>query len=163
MNTEQKNSIGQEMKRSTQENIESAVPCPNCGLLFTTKFFMESHRKVKHPTNIGDFRCTCCPYATRYQHHLVMHENIHKAERPYVCEFCQQGFTQLGNLKCHEKALHTGKKIVCQTCGTHFVHRGNLNRHMMGHCHLKRLVCPLCGFLFLHATNFRKHMQEAHS
>ncbi|GIY43809.1 hypothetical protein CEXT_615461 [Caerostris extrusa] len=57
--------------------------------------------------------CPVCDKVFRQVDPATLHKNhlrVHTKETPYVCEKCNRGFSQVGNLKRH-LALHVEKKI----------------------------------------------------
>ncbi|KAI6206889.1 hypothetical protein M3Y94_00965800 [Aphelenchoides besseyi] len=47
------------------------------------------------------FKCTQCPKAFKYRHHLQEHQRIHTGERPFQCRFCHKRFSHSGSYSSH--------------------------------------------------------------
>jgi len=48
---------------------------------------------------------------------------IHSSERPFICEICNQSFTQANTLCQHER-IHTGQRpCICKICDKHSTKR----------------------------------------
>ena len=60
---------------------------------------------------------------------MVIHEKIHKGEKPYHCSTCGNGFISRNNLTIHER-IHTGEKqFHCSTCGKGFAQSNHMTSH----------------------------------
>uniref|UniRef100_A0A182SEX3 C2H2-type domain-containing protein n=1 Tax=Anopheles maculatus TaxID=74869 RepID=A0A182SEX3_9DIPT len=121
---------------------------------------------------------------------MLNHIRNHSAEKKYVCEFCQKGFTQQANLRNHVR-IHTNERpYVCVDCGKAFTQvstRGekrwvrswvtiliyfpanfkqitNLNNHRRLHTGERPYVCieSNCGRSFAQVTNLNNHMKTHH-
>ena len=53
--------------------------------------------------------------------------------RKFLCDKCEQRFSQKSDLKKHEVAQHYGKECPCSLCGIHFSREDNLQQHKSIH------------------------------
>ena len=53
---------------------------------------------------------------------------MHK-DKKYLCNICDETFTQKGYLRTHKDSVHEGKKYPCNICDKHFTEKGHLRRH----------------------------------
>lgn len=51
--------------------------------------------------------CDFCMKRFSCTSHLVEHRRIHTGERPFICNFCNKGFTKNWNLRVHLQNHHT--------------------------------------------------------
>merc|ERR1712126_541663 len=74
-NKESKQNI--ERNKTTKMNKrEAAFECDRCGTVFTQDVSLQRHIKAKH-TNVRDFECTECDYATYRKDKLALHVAKH--------------------------------------------------------------------------------------
>ncbi|KAL7979040.1 hypothetical protein Chor_015064 [Crotalus horridus] len=104
--------------------------CEECGKEFTKGYLLKKHQEVH--VNERRFRCGECGklYKTIAHNAQQVHFRTHLDEKPYVCQFCSQGFREKGSLVRHIRH-HTGEKpFKCYKCGRGFAEHGTLNRHL---------------------------------
>ncbi|XP_071244215.1 uncharacterized protein [Salvelinus alpinus] len=83
-------------------------------------------------------------------------------EKPFLCMFCNKGFSCLQKVEIHQR-VHTGEKpFNCTQCHMRFAEAGNLKRHQRVHTGEKPFVCHLCRASFSHSFNLKRH-QRVHT
>ena len=66
---------------------------------------------------------------------LRTHQQAHGADivKPYICLYCDKGFTNLTNYRDHER-MHTGlKPFLCKFCNKCFTHLSTCKKHELTH------------------------------
>ncbi|XP_056388377.1 oocyte zinc finger protein XlCOF7.1-like [Hyla sarda] len=120
-------SQSQIVTQNTGESAYKVFSCPECGKHFTKKSS------------------------------LVMHEKIHRGERPFACLECGKSFTKKSNLSVHER-IHTGEKpFSCSECGKHFKRKSILSVHERIHTDVCPFSCSECGKQFKRKSSLYAH------
>ncbi|XP_041780525.1 zinc finger protein 84-like [Anopheles merus] len=145
--------------------------CCGCKDVFDTKAELEEHSDRMH-----------APFAA-----------IHTKGKPYKCNICYSGFSQLRGVKAHQimysfprflciicgqlcctlkhlmhhERTHSEPSYSCADCGKEFVHEMQLRNHREAK-HLdknarKKYVCDVCGKELLAKVSLRKHTLVMHS
>ena len=66
------------------------------------------------------------PY--KLKNHIAV---VHRGERPYKCDQCDQTFCYSNALKEHKDTIHEGVMFTCQYCSKQMNRIANLNKHMV--------------------------------
>ncbi|XP_048344842.1 oocyte zinc finger protein XlCOF6-like isoform X2 [Sphaerodactylus townsendi] len=129
-----------------------------------------------------EHKCYCCGRFFRYKSQLLVHQKIHKVEKPskcgkrfsksdnfqipqitqkgekpFECLECGKRFSHSCSLKAH-KRIHTGEKpFQCTECGKSFSHSRSLQTHKRTHTGEKPFECSECGKRFRHTGNLHTH------
>ncbi|KAL3863987.1 hypothetical protein ACJMK2_005704 [Sinanodonta woodiana] len=101
-------------KRSLNEHMleHSGVrnfACETCNLKFHTSGRLWIHNRKNHPERIDSHRCPICN--STFESGALMNEHLatHQEDKPYHCNFCDQYFKRLGNLKVHMSKSHLNR------------------------------------------------------
>ncbi|XP_055588065.1 zinc finger and SCAN domain-containing protein 32-like [Uranotaenia lowii] len=121
--------------------------CLECLAQFREKRSLARHLKAVHE-EIRDRKCPYCPKSFKYSHHLRYHIRTHTGERPYVCDICQDSFSQHIQWKRHQ-AKHQQRpdqlqlpkptimtedsQIKCEFCPRVFSRLQDYRRHAPSH------------------------------
>ncbi|RSH94820.1 zinc-finger protein [Saitozyma podzolica] len=92
---------------------------------------------------------------------VLRHLQSHTGHRPFVCEICDQAFSEAAPLAAHLRRHAHDKPFVCDHpgCGKRFAISSSLTIHMRTHNGEKPFVCPHCGKGFVEASNLTKHIR----
>ena len=76
------------------------------------------------------YHCQYCPRCFPQNSGLVIHERVHRGDRPFVCDICDKGFYDKTNLRKHRR-IHDGTNIYnCQHCSYRCSDGSNLTKHV---------------------------------
>eukprot|EP00063_Salmo_salar_P089867 XP_014064702.1 PREDICTED: zinc finger protein ZFAT-like isoform X5 [Salmo salar] len=88
------------------------------------------------------FLCMFCNKGFSCLQKVEIHQRVHTGVKPFSCTQCHMRFAQAGNLKIHQR-VHTGvKPFSCTQCHMHFSHSSSLKRHQRIHTGVKSFSCP---------------------
>ncbi|XP_072040516.1 uncharacterized protein [Amphiura filiformis] len=95
-------------KHERTHGRDKTYVCIHCDTSFYGLENLQRHEKIHEKKT--EYKCSGCTRTYTDIEKLVMHERIHKkAELPFQCEECDEGFRARGNLKMHIRAMHTPK------------------------------------------------------
>ncbi|KAJ0180940.1 hypothetical protein K1T71_003025 [Dendrolimus kikuchii] len=107
------------------------------------------------------FHCKLCQYHTNHFKNLKAHLVTHSGARPYVCNICSKGYSQMGSLQAHRETTHKEYRVelTCQYCGKLIKGRSRLYKHMKSHQDIK-FQCENCNKMFKSRETLKVHMQR---
>ena len=127
----------------SKEKKEFKFPCEDCDERFTSKVYLNKHKKKDHKIDIkleNQRQCEICSKILPYQYFLERHMRTHDVsrQRPHKCEVCGSEFTHKQYLKDHIDSIHFGlKKYQCYICGKSYNRASNLRDHKKIHDRIK--------------------------
>nr|XP_056700805.1 zinc finger protein with KRAB and SCAN domains 7-like [Euleptes europaea] len=108
---------------------------------------------------MGAHKCVQCGKYFKYRSQLLVHQRLHKGEKPFECSECRKRFSQRGHLEMHQRT-HTGEKpFECSECGKRFNYSSTLHQHQRTHTGEKPFECSECGKRFSHSGDLKKHLR----
>lgn len=115
--------------RSHLMNHEGFVhTCRICGYQTTGRQNHRNHMKT-HNTD-PDARKQMCTHCGKKVVSLRRHLLSHTGERPYVCKYCNKGFTSGYALKVHTRQHKGEKPYMCHLCGFGWHQKVSLVTHL---------------------------------
>ena len=140
--------------------IEGQFGCPECEENFKINKQLKRHMSEVHSVE-RNFRCKHCSSQYETFGQWNQHLQVHRIERPYVCNKCGKRFKFLHNLKTsHLPCLSDSTELKCPKCNEVFIKAAQLRIHMKL-CQNERAVkCLVCQRLFQHQGQLDKHMRS---
>ncbi|XP_007904889.1 histone H4 transcription factor [Callorhinchus milii] len=183
--------LREHLRSHTQEKI---VSCPNCGGMFSnnTKFYDHVRRQTsieqktfpcqhcdKHFANerllrdhvrnhVNQFKCPLCDMTCTTFSSLRTHIKFrHCDERPYPCDFCENSFKNLYDLRKHIETHSDEPTYHCSSEGCEFTARTvqTLKQHYrkVHEGETKpRYKCHICDKCFAWAYTLTMHLRRSH-
>lgn len=71
--------------------------------------------------------CTVCGKKVR---DFKRHMQVHTGERPYICTYCNKGFTSPYALKVHTRRHTNERPFQCEYCAIAFPQKVSLTTHL---------------------------------
>ncbi|XP_028175143.1 zinc finger protein 271-like [Ostrinia furnacalis] len=128
--------------------------------------YLESLIKRHKDTHFSSptYKCTECPYRTRFGGDYKVHLRKHTGERPYQCQHCTAKFINKSNLTRHEYTHRNQLPLYpCDKCEKGFYTERELSMHTKAdHDGAREHLCNICGKAFGYRKSMTKHQLKVH-
>ncbi|XP_060530495.1 zinc finger protein 85-like [Cylas formicarius] len=104
-----------------------AFTCEICGKTFKLKAEHGRHLKSHIDPEARKVACSLCG---KKVHELKRHMLSHTGERPYICKYCNKGFSSPYALKVHTRQHTNEKPYICEYCSLGFPQKVSLATHL---------------------------------
>lgn len=156
-----------------QPNTKLITKCDICNVEFDCVFFLESHRKLKHPTATtttnDDGSCTTnVPSAPILKTpskgtKSIRKPNVAKSKQTekLQCLLCNKLYKTETSLRHHIDTIHdpSARKYKCEICGSGFFREAALqNHHENQHLDMKKFICGICNTGLKSKIALERHM-----
>ncbi|XP_070384411.1 endothelial zinc finger protein induced by tumor necrosis factor alpha-like isoform X1 [Dermacentor albipictus] len=160
----------------------SAFDCDMCSASFTTRDFLNRHRRYGHArrnpkgqqssqSGMGSrketkeqppFVCDICKRSFTRRNARTSHVRIH-ARTGYECKDCGRRFSNSSHLSRHRRThLGVSEDFLCPECWTGFNRKDVMQRHMLSHTGERPYACRVCGDMFTQRVGARRHEKNSH-
>jgi KRAB domain-containing zinc finger protein len=137
--------------------------CDHCDKGFSQNSSLTDHIKCVHE-KMTRYKCELCDYSSYTRQKLAVHLSVHGQTKKIMCDHCDKGFSQNGNLKEHIKRVH--KKMTrysCELCPYTSYTKREMSKHSDGvHLGKKDFQCHLCDKAFSVKPSLVGHMYTVH-
>ncbi|XP_063968609.1 zinc finger protein 184-like isoform X3 [Lytechinus pictus] len=120
---------------------------------------------IQNQENTGEtnFVCDHCDEAFTNRRALKGHQRIHADGMPYACDQCGKVFNYPIHLAKH-KRIHTGYRTYeCDQCIRVFKKGGDFKVHYKIHTREKPYACEQCGKVFITKNYLERHIKQIHN
>lgn len=141
-----------------EENGTISYECFYCKKDFDQLKDLCKHIKV-HPVP-RPFECPFCKIVSKSERWMLLHKRKH-TKLIHNCEYCEQSFETLPNLKVHIRLYHDVEELktyACDHCPESFPLKILLNSHLELHDPTQQHLCPECGKLFRKPSLLKVHL-----
>ncbi|XP_054728071.1 zinc finger protein 546-like isoform X2 [Anastrepha obliqua] len=134
--------------------------CAFCPREYNSETTVKLHEKKVHLCEKPEPKA--CPICQKkvdpkyLKHHI---ENVHTAERKFVCDVCGDSFKSYVLLHSH-KRLHLERNFPCTVCEKKFIRSFDLKVHMRIHTGEEPYACHLCDRRFKIKVRLNYHLQR---
>lgn len=148
-----------EEEQESHQVIGSGFTCDICHAYFTSRFYLDIHRKFHLEPNF--YKCEKCGKIFKVKLRLLFHKCTAKSTQ-YRCKFCDQFFSSGSSLCRHLKLKHTDKLdfvwLYCSFCNDKFKTERQLQNHERK-CQ-RVFICDHCGMQFENRSKIYSHVQS---
>jgi uncharacterized Zn-finger protein len=143
---------------SVNKRLSSA---PSSRSSSSSSFDSQDSQEEKTPKPNRVFQCQMCDKKFQSNYHLSRHARVHTGAKPFTCEICGHGSTQIGHLRSHIRIVHEKvKQIECKLCPKKFATNQDLSIHLNKHTGAKPYKCDQCPKEFAAPSNLRTHKKS---
>ncbi|XP_075157518.1 uncharacterized protein LOC142230775 [Haematobia irritans] len=116
------------------------------------------------------FPCKVCGKVFNAIYRLQRHTPVHASNKPYVCDICQRGCSNLNSLRGH-KLLHTREEneenppenYKCPFCPKYFPSKNSLSSHRSTHSSVNsKYSCKFCKRKYMTMKTLTDHSRKIH-
>ena len=156
-----------QLKVHIESKHKENIPCPHCGIMFSTKDSLGVHLYRFHSDREVQ-KCTECDYSTKVEAEMRKHfKSRHTDECLETCEFCGEVFKRLkGHLLrtgCGQTNAQPKPKIPCPQCDKTFSSKQDMNVHIKRiHLGVKDKMCSQCSYATYSNHNLKLHITKVH-
>ena len=133
---------------------EKSEFCNICGKGFTTKGWLNLHKKLEEEGQKCDICNKIFPHLKSLKGHLKNHEN----HVEFPCELCGKLFHSKANLRKHTKRNHSSEKFACDICNKVWPTRSDLVNHKKWNHFEKKYQCNLCQKKYSKNNDLKLHL-----
>ncbi|XP_066252871.1 zinc finger protein 675-like [Euwallacea similis] len=108
-------------------HMGNCYTCEFCGKCFKLRGEHTRHLKLHSDP---DARKTTCPHCGKKVRDLKKHMLTHTGQKPYICQYCNKGFTSTYALKVHTRQHTNERPYTCNYCGDAFPQKVSLMTHL---------------------------------
>ncbi|XP_067897334.1 histone H4 transcription factor-like isoform X4 [Heterodontus francisci] len=143
---------------------EKTFPCQHCDKQFANERLLRDHVR----NHVNQFKCPLCDMTCTTFSSLRTHIKFrHCDERPYGCDFCENSFKNLYDLRKHIETHNDEPTYRCSSDGCNFSARSvqTLKQHYR-RIHegetKPRYKCHICAKCFSWAYTLTMHLRKTH-
>ncbi|XP_072369281.1 histone H4 transcription factor-like isoform X1 [Scyliorhinus torazame] len=150
--------------RRQTANEQKTFPCQHCDKQFANERLLRDHVR----NHVNQFKCPLCDMTCTTFSSLRTHIKFrHCDERPYGCDFCENSFKNLYDLRKHIETHNDEPTCRCSSDGCNFSARSvqTLKQH---HRRIHegetkpRYKCHICAKCFSWAYTLTVHLRKMH-
>ncbi|XP_067684404.1 gastrula zinc finger protein XlCGF26.1-like [Haliotis asinina] len=115
-----------------RKDHQSVFMCSECPYKGNSQKLLKMHFANIHDQSRVIFKCDICDFSCKQKRTFIVHERIHKGEKPFKCDFCQKCFSSMTKLKRHVLIHGTDRQHNCpfENCCQVFKYKDILRSHI---------------------------------